>query len=110
MLELDFDKSIGSVPMFIDSTSALHIAGNRTYIPCAKHIALRYYFFVQELGEGKVGIPYVKSKDQLADLGTKHHNKHRYRDLIKLINYQGKAIIFLREEYLRIAHNFQRTS
>ena len=38
ILELDF---FGSVPLYIDSTSALHVAGNRTYSPRAKHIALR---------------------------------------------------------------------
>ena len=86
MLELGFDKSFGSVPLYIDNTSALHVAGNRTYSPRAKHIALRY-FFVQELvEEGKVSIHYVKSKDQLADLGIKHHSKHRHRIFIKFIN------------------------
>ncbi|CAN0012211.1 unnamed protein product, partial [Ascophyllum nodosum] len=35
---------------FIDKTSTLHIAGNRTYSPRAKHIVLRY-FFEQELVE-----------------------------------------------------------
>ena len=62
-------------------------AGNRTYISRAKHIALRC-FFVQELvEEGKVDIHYVKSEGQLADfLGTKHHRKHRHRDLIEFIN------------------------
>ena len=77
---------------------------------------------MQELvEEGKVSIHYVKSEDQLADLGTKHHSKYRHCDLIKfinefkvlndnkLINYQGKVIIFLHEEYLRIARNVQRT-
>ena len=84
MLELDFDRSLGSVPLHIGNTSALYIAGNRIYIPRA--IALRYYFFVQELVEGKVGIHYVKSEGQLAELGTKHHSKHRHRDLLKFIN------------------------
>ena len=122
MSELGFSKIFSSVPLHIDNTSALHIAGNHTYIPRAKHIALRFYFFVQELVEGKVGIHYINSEDQLADLGTKHHSKHRHRDLIKLINefkalnanelinYQGRAIIFVREEYLRIGHNFRGTS
>ena len=55
MLELDFNESFGSVPLYIDSTSVLHVAGNRTYSPRAKHIALRY-FFVQELEESKVSI------------------------------------------------------
>ena len=82
MSELGFGESFGSMPLHIDNTSALHIAGNRTYIPRTKHIALRYYFFVQELVEGKVSIHYVKSESQLADLGTKHRSKHRPRDLI----------------------------
>ena len=86
MLGLGFDKSFGSVPLHIDNTSALYIAGTRTYIPRAKHIALRCYFFVQELVEGKVSIHYVKSEGQLVDLGTKHHRKHRRRDLIEFIN------------------------
>ena len=44
MSELDSGESFDSVPLHIDNTSALHIAGNCTYIPRAKHIALRYYF------------------------------------------------------------------
>ena len=48
MLELGFKEGFGSVPFYIDHTSALHVAGNRTYSPRAKHIALRY-FFAQEL-------------------------------------------------------------
>ena len=86
MSELGFGESFSSVPLHIDNTSALHIAGNRTYSLRAKRIALRYHFFVQELAEGKVGIYSVKSEGQLADLGTKHHSKHRHRGLIKFIN------------------------
>ena len=82
-----FIESFGSVPLHIDNTSALCLAGNHACFPRAKHIALRYYFFVQELAEGKVGVHYVKSKGQLADfLGTKHHRKHRHRDLIEFVN------------------------
>ena len=83
MLELGFDKSFGSVPLYIDNTSALHNAGNRTYLP---RIALRYYFFVQELVEGKISTHCVKSAGQLADLGTKHLSKHCHHKTIKLIN------------------------
>ena len=85
MSGLGFGESFGSVPLHINNTSALHIVDNRTYIPRTKHIALRYYFFVQERVEGKVSINYVKSEGQLADLGTKHHRKHRHRDLIEFI-------------------------
>ena len=87
MSGLGFGESFGSVPLHVDNTLALHIADNRTYIPRAKHIGLRYHCFVQELVEGKVTIHYVNSKGQLEDfLGTKHHRKHRHRDLIEFIN------------------------
>ena len=53
MSGLGFGESFGSVLLHIDNTSALHIGDNRTYIPRAKHIALRYYFFVQDRVEGR---------------------------------------------------------
>ena len=85
MLELGFKEGFGSVPLYIDNTSALHIAGNRTYSPRAKHIALRYFFVHELVEEGMVTIHFVETQDQIADLGTKHANKHRPCALIKLI-------------------------
>ena len=44
-------------------------------------MALRY-FFVQELvKEGRTSIQYVRTEDQVADIGTKHLNKHRHRHI-----------------------------
>ena len=86
MMKLGFTEGFRSVLVSMDNTSALHVAGNRTFSPRAKHIALRY-FFVQELvKEGKVTIHFLKKKQQLADLGTKHLKKHHHRFVIKLIN------------------------
>ncbi|CAN0079265.1 unnamed protein product, partial [Ascophyllum nodosum] len=71
MLELGFKEGLGSVALYIENISALHVAGNRTYSPRAKHIALRY-FFVQELvEEGNFTIRFMKTQDQVVDLGTK---------------------------------------
>ena len=88
MWELGFDESFGSVSLYIDNTSMLHVAGSRTYSPRAKHIALRYsrtysprakhialsyYFSVQELlEEGKISVHCVKNEDQLAYLDSKY--------------------------------------
>ena len=88
MMELGFTEGVRSIPVYIDNTSALHVAGNRTFSPRAKHIALRY-FLVQELlivKEGKVTIHFVKMEQQLADLRTKPLKNHCHRFLIKLIN------------------------
>ena len=79
MNELGFKDGPDTVPLFIDNTSARHVAGNHTYFPRAKHIALRY-FFVQELVEdGTITIHYAKMQDQLDDMWTKHLNTHRHR-------------------------------
>ena len=43
MLELGFNESVGSVPLYIDNASALHAVGNRTYSLRTKHTALRYF-------------------------------------------------------------------
>ena len=85
MLELGLKEGFSSVPLNIDNTSVLHLAGNRTYSSRAKHIALRYVFVQELVGEGKITIYFVKTQDQIADLGTKCVNKHRHRALIKLI-------------------------
>ena len=44
------------------------------------------YFFVQEfVKEGRISVHYVKTENQLADIGTKYLSKHRHRHLIDLI-------------------------
>ena len=50
MLELGFKEGFGRAPFRIDNTSAQHVAGNRTYNPRAKHIALRYFFCTRNSG------------------------------------------------------------
>ena len=86
MKELGFGTRFDNVPVYIDNTSTLHVTGNQTYSLRVKHVALRF-FFVQGLAkEEKINIHYVKTEDQLADIGTKHLSKHRHRYLIKLIS------------------------
>ena len=85
MLELGFKEEFGSAPLFTDNISALHVAGNRTYSPRAEHITLRHFFVQGLVGESKITIYFVKTKDQIDDLWTKHANKHRHRAFIKLI-------------------------
>ena len=65
MLELVFGDSFGSVPLYIDSTSALHVTGNRNYSSHAKHIVLRYFFVQGLVGEGNISIHHVQTENQL---------------------------------------------
>ena len=86
VLELGSDESVGSVPIYIDNTSTLHVAGSHTYSPRAMYIALRYFSEQTPVEEGRVSVHYFKIKDQLAYLGTKHPSKHRHCHLMKLID------------------------
>ena len=86
MKELGFGTRFDSVPLYIDNTSALHVAGNRTYSSRVKHVALRYFFIQELVKEGRITVKYVKTEDQLAHIGTKHLSKQRQRYLLKLIS------------------------
>ena len=41
MKELGLGMRFDNVPVYIDNTSTLHVAGNQTYSPPVKHVALR---------------------------------------------------------------------
>ena len=89
MTELDFKEDFKCVPLHIDNTSPLHVAGNQTYSSRAKHVALSYFYICEIIKEGHVSIHYVPTDKQLADLGTKFLIKQRHRFLIELIkNFQ----------------------
>ena len=81
-MELGFTGGFRSVPDYIGNTTTLHVARNRTFSPRAKHIALRYVFVQELVTEGNVTIHFVKTEQQLADLGTKHLKKHPHHLLI----------------------------
>ena len=70
MKELGFGTRFNSVPLYIDNTSGLHIAGNRTYCSRVQHAALRYFFIQELVKEGRITVKYMKTEDQLADIGT----------------------------------------
>ena len=83
--ELGFGTRFNSVPLYIDNTSARHVARNRTYSSRVKHVALRYFFIQKLAKEGRITVKCVKTEDQRADIGTKHLSKQRQRYLLKLI-------------------------
>ena len=59
MTELGFKEDFKSVPLHIDNTSALHVAGNQTYSSRAKHVALSYFYIREIIKEEHVSIHYT---------------------------------------------------
>ena len=86
MKELGFGTRFDSVPLYIDNTSALHVAGNRPYSSRVKHVAIRYFFIQELVKEGRITVKFVKAEDQLADIVTKHLSKQKQRYLFKLMS------------------------
>ena len=78
MVELGFQKGFSSVPLYLDNISMLHVAGNRTYSPRARHIALGRFFLQELVEEGKIHIRYLNTQDELPDLGTKSQGRHHH--------------------------------
>ena len=58
MKELRFGTRFDDVPVYIDKTSTLHVAGNQTYSPRMKHVDLRFLFVQELVKEGRIGIHY----------------------------------------------------
>ena len=86
MKELGFGTRFDSVPIYVDNTPALHVAGNRTYSSRIMHVALRHFFIQELVKEGRITVKYVKTEAKLADIDTKHLSKQRQRYLLKLIS------------------------
>ena len=58
MKELGFGTRLDNVPVYIEITSTLHVAGNQTYSPRVKHVALRFLFVQELVKEGRIRIHY----------------------------------------------------
>ena len=85
-MELCLKEGFESVLVFIDNTSAVHVAVNRAFSPRVKYIILWFFFMEELVKEGTITVQYVKTEHHLADLGTKHVHKHPHCYLIKAIN------------------------
>ena len=88
LIELGFGKEFEKWPLHIDNTATLHVIGNRAYSSRTKHIALRFFHIRGLVSEGKITTHYISTENQLADIGTKHLNKHRlHQHLHKIKNF-----------------------
>ena len=80
LMELGFRKEFENRPLHVENTATLHFIGNCVYSSRTKHVALRF-FYIRNVDEDETTIHYISMKDQLADIGTKHLNKHRLQQL-----------------------------
>ena len=58
-------------PIYCDNTSAISISKNPVMCSKTKHISIKYHFLREKVGEQKVKLEYVSTKEQVADIFTK---------------------------------------
>jgi hypothetical protein len=57
--------------LLIENKSVISLSKNPVFHEYSKHIEIRYHFIRQAVEEGCIGIDYVRTSDQLADILTK---------------------------------------
>ena len=86
LTELGFGKDLAKVPLFCDSTVTLHALGHRSFSSRTTCIALRFFFIRELVSVGRISIHYIPTDINPADIGTKHLNTHRFRNLLDIIS------------------------
>jgi hypothetical protein len=67
----DYGYKLTKVSLICDNESAIRMADNPVEHSRTKHIAIRYHFLRDHQQRGDIEIPYVSTKEQLADIFTK---------------------------------------
>ena len=82
LAEQGFGEQFVQMPLHCDNTATLHALGNRSYSSRTKHIGLRYFYIRELVTEGTISTHYISTKDNPADIGTKHFAKPRFQKLL----------------------------
>ena len=81
MTELDLDVS-KSCKLFCDNKAAISISENPVQHDRTKHVEVDRHFIKEKIEAKIVELPFVKSKDQLADILTKAVNSKSFREVL----------------------------
>jgi hypothetical protein len=82
----DYGYKLSKVPLLCDDESAICMADNPVEHSRTKHIDIRYHFLRDHQQMGDIEIPYVNTKDQLADILTKPLDEKTFSKLRNELN------------------------
>lgn len=68
MSELGFKEDFKCVPLHVDTTSGLSLAGNHTYKSHTNHVALTYFCVREIIEEGHMRIHYIPTDKDPAEM------------------------------------------
>ena len=61
-----------SIPILCDNTSAISISKNPVMHSKTKHIPIKFHFIREQVIEKNIKLEYIRTKEQIADIFTKH--------------------------------------
>jgi hypothetical protein len=73
------------VELRVDNKSALALIKNPVFHERSKHIRVPYHYVRQCIEEGSIRADFIRTKDQLADIGTKALGRVRFQELCAMI-------------------------
>ena len=78
---MDYGVKLETIPLYCDITSAINLTKNPIQHSKTKHIEIRHHFIRYHIKKGDIGIMFVKTENQLADLFTKPLARDRFNKL-----------------------------
>jgi hypothetical protein len=85
--EIGFTPKSG-MNLYCDNKVAIAISQNPIQHDRTKHIEIDRHFIIQNLEEGVICFPFVRSKDQLADMLTKVVSNKNFRDSLNKLGIE----------------------
>lgn len=67
--------------LLIDNKSAIALSKNPVFHERSKHIATRYHYIRERVGDGSVHVEFVRTEGQIADILTKALGRTRFQEL-----------------------------
>lgn len=86
-------KTVSSIELRMDNTSAISLAKNPVSHGRSKHIDVKYHFLRDMVNKGKIELKYYRIELQLADLFTKAISLDRFKSLRSKIGVQSEKTL-----------------
>nr|GEZ51964.1 retrotransposon protein, putative, unclassified [Tanacetum cinerariifolium] len=88
---LDYGFQFNKIHLYCNNQSAIALCCNNVQHSRAKHIDVRYHFIKEQVENGIVGLYFVRTKYQLADIFTKPFSRERFNFLIEKLGMRSMS-------------------
>ncbi|GJR83631.1 hypothetical protein Tco_0154416 [Tanacetum coccineum] len=87
----DYGFKFNKIPLYCDNKSVIALCCNNVQHSRAKHIDVRYHFIKEQVENGIVGLYFVQTEYQLADIFTKPLPRERFSFLIEKLSMRSMS-------------------